>query len=253
MRRIKDLVVRLDVPLPLGTGRIHVYYLKHANAFEIVPVLSDLIGGQRPGPGGLGGGLLARGIGGSTAFRGGRLGERGGFGSLAQGLGGGTGGGFGSRSQRGGSLGGGFGGGGFGSGGGIGGGGIGGGSAAAASAAAAVSPRAGLRGLPRSPAVARASSSGEVRITADPSTNALIVNSSPQDFETLKRVIEQLDVRRRQVYVEAIVMEVRLSRPRELGIELQGATGLGNGVGLGTHQLRQHQSAAVNPAGNLAG
>ena len=39
---------------------------------------------------------------------------------------------------------------------------------------------------------------GEVRITADPSTNALIIYASPQDFETLKRVIEMLDVRRRQ-------------------------------------------------------
>ena len=54
MRKIKDLIVRLDVPLPFGTGRIHVYYLKYANAFEIVPVLSDLIGG-----GGVGG-LSAR-------------------------------------------------------------------------------------------------------------------------------------------------------------------------------------------------
>ena len=59
MRRIKDLIVRLDVPLPFGAGRIHVYYLKYANAFEIVPVLADLIGGSGPGFAGLGGGLTA--------------------------------------------------------------------------------------------------------------------------------------------------------------------------------------------------
>ena len=131
MKRIKDLVARLDVPLPFGTGRIHVYYLKYANAFEIVPVLSDLIGGTG-GVGGLGGGLLGRGISGSTAARGGRLGQRGGLGGIGGDLGGGgLGGGglgglagigglggssFGSRSQTGlggsrGNLGGGVGGG----------------------------------------------------------------------------------------------------------------------------------------------
>jgi len=249
MRRIKDLVVRLDVPLPHGTGRIHVYYLKHANAFEIVPVLSDLIGASSQGPGGLGGGLLARGIGGSTAFRGGRLGERGGFGSLAQGLGGGSGGGgfggIGSRSQRGGSLGGGFGGGGIG---GIGGGGFGGGGGIGGRGGGGFA-QGGAQGITSVAGGGTGEFIGEVRITADPSTNTLIVNSSPQDFETLKRVIEQLDVPRRQVYVEAIVMEVRLGHLRELGIELQGATGLGSGVGLGRTNFANINNAAVNPAG----
>ncbi|MGH7786655.1 MAG: secretin N-terminal domain-containing protein, partial [Candidatus Binatia bacterium] len=88
MQKIKDLIVRLDVPLPFGTGRIHVYYLKYANAFEIVPVLSDLIGGGG-GAGGLGSGLLGRGLSGSTGFRGGRLGQRGGLGGAGADLGGG--------------------------------------------------------------------------------------------------------------------------------------------------------------------
>ena len=55
MRRIKDLVTRLDVPLPLGTGRINVYYLKYANAMEIVPVLGSLVGGGGTGGMGMGG------------------------------------------------------------------------------------------------------------------------------------------------------------------------------------------------------
>ncbi len=45
MRRIKDLVVRLDVPLPYDDGRLHVYHLKYANAYEMTSILSDLIGG----------------------------------------------------------------------------------------------------------------------------------------------------------------------------------------------------------------
>jgi general secretion pathway protein D len=247
MRRIKNLVVRLDVPLPFGTGRIHVYYLKYANAFEIVPVLSDLIGGSGGGVGGLSGGLFARGLAGSTSFRGGRLGERGGlrglgsdlggsssfggsnFGSFSSGLGGL---GVGSRGQ-------GFGGSGSGSlrGGGFGGGGFGGG------AGGGVSSIVGGGG---------GEFEGEIRITADPSTNALIINASPQDFETLKRVIEQLDVRRRQVYVEAIIMEVRLETQRALGIELQGATGLNNGVGFGRVNFGNINNAIGNPA-NIPG
>ena len=89
---------------------------------------------------------------------------------------------------------------------------------------------------------------GEVRITADPSTNALIINASPQDFETLKRVIEQLDVRRRQVYVEAIILEVRLDATRALGIELQGGTGLGQGVGLGRVNFGNINNAIASPS-----
>ena len=223
MRKIKDLIVRLDVPLPFGTGRIHVYYLKHANAFEIVPVLSDLIGGG--GAGGLGAGLLGRGLSGQTSFRGGRLGQQGGLGGVGSQFGSGT------RGQ--GFGGGGLGGGGFG-GGGLGGGGGGFGGGASGSLRGGRGGFGGAGGGPASIAGGGGGEfEGEVRITADPSTNALIINASPQDYETLKQVIVQLDVRRRQVYVEAIVMEVRLETQRALGIELQGAAGVNNGVLLG--------------------
>lgn len=228
MRRIRNVVTRLDVPLPYGTGRIHVYYLKFANAFEIVPVLSDLIGGTG-GFGGLGGGLLSRSISGSTAARGGRLGQRGGLSGLSQNLGSLGGGGFGgglnlgSRFQRGsggvGSIGG-----------------LGGRGGAAGGGIASIQGGAGGQ------------FEGEVRITADPSTNALIINASPQDFETLKGVIEQIDVRRRQVYVEAIIMELRLATNRTLGIELQGAVDLGTGVGLGRTNFGTN-TAVIDPTG----
>lgn len=89
-------------------------------------------------------------------------------------------------------------------------------------------------------------------MTADPATNALIINASPQDFETLREVIEKLDVRRRQVYVEAIIAEVTLDKTRELGIELQGAAGLPNGVGVGRTNLRGDINQLLSPA-NLSG
>jgi general secretion pathway protein D len=230
MRRIKDLIARLDTPLPLGTGRIHVYYLKYANALELSVVVSSLIGG---GIGGIGGGNLINGALASGGLRGG-LGGRGGGtfgggggfggGGFGGGIGGG-GGGFGRGSLGGGGFGqsgfgqGGFGGGGFGSQAGLGG--FGGG---------LTRPGGGLGG-----GGGQAEEfEGRVAITADPATNSLIINASPRDFETLKEVIEKLDVRRRQVYIEAIIAEISLEKTRELGIELQGATALGNaGVGLG--------------------
>jgi general secretion pathway protein D len=241
MNRIKGLVVELDVPLPLGTGRIHVYYLKYANAFEIVPILSDLIGGTG-GFGGMGGGLLSQAITRSTAVRGGRLGQQGGLiGGLAAGGGGmgslsGT---FGSRGQGLGGFGGGLGGGLGGRGGSVGSlraGGLGGG-VGTAGGAGPVSAAGGGGGQ----------FEGEVRITADPSTNTLIIYASPQDFATLKRVIELIDVRRRQVYVEAIVLEVGLNRTRDLGIEMQGGTGLNNGIALGRVSFGTLNQAITSP------
>jgi general secretion pathway protein D len=62
---------------------------------------------------------------------------------------------------------------------------------------------------------------GTVTITSDKLTNSLIVVGSPSDFETIKEVIAKLDIRRRQVYVEAAIIEMGLSKSRELGFEFQ--------------------------------
>ena len=241
MRKIRDLIVRLDVPLPFGTGRTHVYYLKFANVFEIIPVLSDLIGGGQ-GVGGLASGLIGRGLSGSTGFRSGGIGQRGGLGGRGgQGFGGG-GGGSGFNSQLGGGLGGGFGGG-------AGGGAFGGGGGSLRGGSLGGGGAGGQGG-----GVASVSGGGNgeyeglVRISGDPSTNALIVNASAQDYATLRQVILQLDVRRRQVYIEAIIMEVRLETNRALGIELQGAAGTGNGVLIGRTNFGNINGALTNPA-----
>ncbi|HEX9021799.1 MAG TPA: secretin N-terminal domain-containing protein [Nitrospirota bacterium] len=64
---------------------------------------------------------------------------------------------------------------------------------------------------------------GTVTITADKSTNSLIVVGTPGDYEIMKDVIQKLDIRRRQVYVEAAIIEMSLSKMRELGFEFQAA------------------------------
>jgi general secretion pathway protein D len=64
---------------------------------------------------------------------------------------------------------------------------------------------------------------GAVNISADKSTNSLIIVALPADFELVKDVIQKLDVRRRQVYVETAIIEMSLSKQRELGFEFQAA------------------------------
>ena len=60
---------------------------------------------------------------------------------------------------------------------------------------------------------------GAVTISPDKATNSLIIVASPSDYETMKEVILKLDIRRRQVYVEAAIIEMSLQKQRELGFE----------------------------------
>ncbi len=58
---------------------------------------------------------------------------------------------------------------------------------------------------------------GKVSVMADPATNALIIMASPQDYQSLARVIKKLDRRPRQVFVEAMITEVSIDKALELG------------------------------------
>jgi len=58
-----------------------------------------------------------------------------------------------------------------------------------------------------------------VSIQADETTNALVITAPPDIFRSLQRVISQLDIRRAQVLVEAIIAEVTLDKSRELGVQ----------------------------------
>jgi general secretion pathway protein D len=59
-----------------------------------------------------------------------------------------------------------------------------------------------------------------IRITADPSTNSIIIVSSRKDFESIKGIIDELDIRRKQVFVEAAILEVALDQIKSLGTNL---------------------------------
>jgi general secretion pathway protein D len=68
--------------------------------------------------------------------------------------------------------------------------------------------------------------SGEVKVTADKSQNALVIQAGGSDFQALSRIIEKLDRPRRQVFVEAVIMEVSLNDETSIGV---GAHGLVQG------------------------
>jgi general secretion pathway protein D len=72
---------------------------------------------------------------------------------------------------------------------------------------------------------------GEVKISADKSTNSLVVVASRADFRSLQEVLEKLDIARRQVFVDAVIMEVNLDRTSELGINLHGGVALNSSQG----------------------
>lgn len=221
IRQARALIADLDTPLPRGTSRINVYRLRHADATELVQVLADLIGISVSVP--QRNTLPGR----SVTEGGGRFGSR----SLGQGP-------FprsvisdptaGSLSGLGGRA----------------------------------PPNAGgrLRGSTGGAAPGSAGTGdggvefeGDVRITADPSTNSLLISASPPDYATLVEVIEELDQPRRQVLVEAIIFEVTLDKARDLGIELQGGTSMldGKAVGIARTSFRNLNAVGQAVSGNV--
>ena len=130
---IREVIRTLDVPVE-GTGRIHVYYLKHADAEELSQTLNGLLTGQRQ---------TGRGVGAAGKAKGGPA-LRAAVTALAEGI----------------------------------------------------------------------------QLNADPATNSLVIQASKEAYETLKEVIERLDIERPQVLVEALIMEVQVGDNFEFGMDL---------------------------------
>jgi general secretion pathway protein D len=96
-------------------------------------------------------------------------------------------------------------------------------------------------------------------VQADPSSNAVIISAPDAVFANLKAVIDKLDVRRLQVHVEALIVEMTADKAAEFGIQwlaahdlttnaTQGFGGTNFGArGTGTNII----DGAVNP-GTLA-
>ncbi len=131
VRKIRNLLVQLDSKVPRGEGKIQVYYLQHANAEELVKVLTNL-----------------------------------------------------------------------------------------------PDTKSGGKSTGKAPPISR-----DVKIMADAETNSLIIQAPRDEYLVLEDVIKKLDIPRRMVYMEALIMEVQVSKSFELGVQWSGEASFSSGSG----------------------
>jgi general secretion pathway protein D len=85
-------------------------------------------------------------------------------------------------------------------------------------------------------------------VQADEATNSLIINASDAVYNNLRAVIEKLDVRRAQVFVEALIAEITTDKAFDLGFQWASAGGVGQGAVAGFTNLPNPQNQ-----GSIAG
>ena len=193
--RIRELVEAIDVPAG-SLGNLHVVYLRNAEATRMAEVLRSLLTGQpstRAGTSGAGGSSAPFGQNSFGAASGQPGSSMTGLAAPAGGLG---------------------------------------------QANAGQAP--GLSGGPsasfaQAPGAAQASgfSAGGATVQAYPDLNSLVIIAPDYLYHQLRAVIDQLDARRAQIYIEALIVEVTSDKAAEFGIQWQHLTGGGtNGTQL---------------------
>ena len=95
-----------------------------------------------------------------------------------------------------------------------------------ASVPGSAAPPVPLQRAPQAPSV---STPGIIQ--ADAATNSIIITAPDAIYNNLRAVLEKLDVRRLQVYVEALIAEVTASKAAEFGIQFQDLSGVARSSG----------------------
>lgn len=146
IKKVRELIRKLDSPLVGDEGEVHVYYLKYASAKDMATVLNAIAG------------------------------------TVAKDT---------SKDKKPAGT-----------------------AATAATAAAAAAT---------APLVGGAEFSGKFTVTADEGTNAIVITAGAKDYNTLiDQVISKLDIPRRQVYVEAVIVELAVTENQSLGVGILG-------------------------------
>jgi len=70
---------------------------------------------------------------------------------------------------------------------------------------------------------------GDVKISADKPTNSLVIVATAKDYLNLRSVIKKLDIPRRQVFIEASILEISMDRNRKVGFAYHGGGIAGEG------------------------
>jgi len=91
---------------------------------------------------------------------------------------------------------------------------------------------------------------GDVKINADKNTNSLVILSSKQDYEIILNLLSKIDIPRDQVYVEAIIMEMKATDALDwqIGYFRFDESGSGGKVGFNGMQP-ETLGALLSPAG----
>ena len=94
--------------------------------------------------------------------------------------------------------------------------------------AMAAPPGASPISTPLSPSLSVQAAAGSPGIIqADAATNSIIINAPDAIYNSLRAALDKLDVRRAQVYVEALIAEITADKAAEFGIQWQNLSGLG--------------------------
>ncbi|MBK8994235.1 MAG: type II secretion system secretin GspD [Myxococcales bacterium] len=93
---------------------------------------------------------------------------------------------------------------------------------------------------------------GDVRVIADKATNSLVVTSSGRDYSAMRLVVGKLDRPRRQVFIEAVIMDVSVKHSSNLGVSFHGGTtadlgGGGDTLFLGGFEASNSLTFPANP------
>lgn len=92
-------------------------------------------------------------------------------------------------------------------------------------------------------------STGGGMIQADPSTNSLIITAPEPVYRNLRSIIDKLDMRRAQVFVESLIVEVSAENVAEFGIQWQGVSNSTNVFG-GTNFTTPGSGSNILTLGN---
>ncbi len=89
-------------------------------------------------------------------------------------------------------------------------------------------------------------------IIPDKPSNSLVIYADENNFRELESVLEKLDIVRPQVFIQALIMEVRLDKSLELGVEWQNSSLNGNTLitAGGVGSTGGPKSITTTPSGN---
>jgi general secretion pathway protein D len=90
---------------------------------------------------------------------------------------------------------------------------------------------------------------GDVKISADKTTNSLIITASKQDYEMVLNLLSKIDIPRDQVYVEAIIMEMSMNDSTAWGVGYYQFDKNSNGLGRAGFNGFDNLGSMLNPTG----